>query len=163
MTSVIEQSTGREVHLFDAFAYNGQYEVKATGYRGVAAKAVDADTPTTTNIDFSIGAEDRYINGLRLMLVNHSEGDTVGFSIVDKDSALAGIAYPPGTPMPLVLKTFGINWNVDQENSDQGKEQYNFVAKIYAGLYLRVAYKATGTTSDVIVKVNALLHKYIGA
>lgn len=163
MPSVIEPTTGREVQLFDAFAYNGQYEVKATGFRGVATKAVDAETPTVTNLDFAVGAEDRHINGLRLILVNHAEADTLSFSIVDKDGVLEGIAYPPGTSLPVTLKTFGIDWNVDHEKCDQGKEQYNFVAKIFAGLYIRVTYTATGATNDVIVKLNAMLHKYIGA
>ena len=162
MTSIIEPTTGREVVLTDAFAYNGQFEVKATGFRGTATKAVDANTPTTTNIDFAIGAEDRHINGLRLILVNHDEKDTIYFSTVDKDGVLSGIAYPPGTPLPVTLKTFGISWNIDHEKNDQGKEQFNFVAKIYAGLYLRVTYVANGTANDVIVKLNAMLYKYIG-
>lgn len=162
MTSIIEPLTGREVLLFDAFAYNGQFEVKATGFRGTATKAVDGSTPTLTNLDFAIGAEDRHINGLKMMLVNHAEADTVGLSVVDKDGVLSGIAYPPGTPLPVVLKTFGLTWNVDHEKSDQGQQQYNFVAKIYAGLYIRVAYTSTGTANDVTVKLNAFLHKYIG-
>ena len=148
--------------LVDAFAFNGQYEAKATGFRGTATKAVDGSTPTVTNLDFAIGAEDRYINGLKLMLVNQAEADTMSLSIVDKDGVLSGIAYPPGTTLPVVLKTFGSSWNVDHEKSDQGQQQYNFVAKIYAGLYLRVVYTATGAVNDVTVKLNAFLHKYIG-
>lgn len=140
--------TGREILLVEAFAYNGQYEVKATGYRGTATKN------TTTNVDFAVGAEDRYMNGLALMLVNHAEADTIGLQVVDVDNVLG---YGAG----LVLKTFGLNWNVDHTQSHQGQNAFNYVAKLPAGVYIRLVYVSTGTTDDVVVKVNLLLHKKI--
>jgi hypothetical protein len=136
---------GREVQVFDAFAFNGNYEVKATGFKGTATAGV------TSNVDFSIGAEDRYINGIRLMLKNHAEDDTIGLQIVDKDNVLG---YGAG----LVLKTFGINWNVDETQNDQGANSFSYSAKIPAGIYVRVVYASTGAT-DVKVKLNLLLHK----
>jgi hypothetical protein len=142
-----DPTSGREILLMEAFAYNGQYEVKATGYRGVAAAGV------LTNVDFAIGAEDRHISGINLMLVNHADQDTLGLQVVDKDNVLG---YGAGA----VLKTFGITWNVDHTKSDQGRDVFNFVALIYAGLYIRVAYNSTGAT-DVTVKLNVLLHKKI--
>lgn len=154
MTISTDHATGREVVLHEAFAYNGQYEAKVTGFRGTAVAGA------TTDLDFAIGAEDRHISGLKLMLVNHAEADTVGLSIVDVDGILAGIAYPPGTPLPVVLKTFGQTWNVDHEKSDQGANNFNFVARIMAGLYIRVAYNSTGGT-NVIVKLNTLLFKKV--
>ncbi len=136
---------GREVQVFDAFAFNGNYEVKATGYKGTAPAGV------TTNVDFAIGAEDRYINGIKLLLKNHAEEDTIGLQIVDKDNVLG---YGAG----LVLKVFGLNWNVDAEKSDQGQNVFNYAARIPAGVYIRVVYVSTGAT-DVKVKLNLLLHK----
>jgi hypothetical protein len=154
MTIATDPISGREILLHEAFAYNGQYEAKVTGFRGTALAGV------TTNIDFPIGVEDRHISGLKLILVNQAEADLVGLSIVDVDGVLSGVAYPPGTPLPVVLKTFGQTWNVDHEKSDQGQNSFNFVAKIMAGLYMRVAYVSTGAT-NVIVKLNTILFKKI--
>jgi hypothetical protein len=142
-----DPESGREILLHEAFAYNGQYEAKVTGFRGTALAGV------LTNIDLPIGAEDRYISGLRLMLVNHAEADTVSLSIVDVDNILG---YGAG----VVLKTFSQTWNVDHEKSDQGQNSFNFVAKILAGLYIRIAYTSTGGT-NVTAKLNTLLFKKI--
>jgi len=140
--------SGREILLTEAFAFNGQYEVKATGYRATAAAGA------TSNLDFAVGVEDRHISGINLLLVNHHDEDTIGFQIVDKDNV---IGYGAGA----VLKVFGIDWNVDHTKSDQGRDVFNFVARIYAGLYIRVVYNSKGST-NVVVKLNALLHKKIG-
>lgn len=143
----IDPVTGREILLMDAFCYNGQYEVKATGYKGTATAGM------TTNIDFPIGAEDRYINGLALILKNHAIDDTVGLQIVDVDNVLG---YGSGA----VLKTFGTNWNVDESQQHQGANSFNYAARILAGVYVRVVYVSTGGT-DVLVKLNLLLHKKV--
>jgi hypothetical protein len=147
MTISTDPTTGREIILTEAFAYNGQYEAKVTGFRGTATAG------TTTNIDFAIGAEDRHISGLSLMLVNHAEADTIGLSIVDVDNILG---YGAG----VVLKTFAQTWNVDHEKSHQGTNSFNFVAKILAGLYIRVSYVSTGGT-NVTVKLNTIIFKKI--
>lgn len=149
----VDAASGREVLLMEAFAYNGQYEVKATGYKATAALG------TLTNLDFAIGTDDRHMNGLHLLLKNHAEGDTLGLQVVDLDGIVPApyrVAYPDYP----VLKTFGINWNVDETKSDQGRDVFNFVAKISAGLYIRVAYTSTGAT-DVTVKLNAYLYKKV--
>ncbi len=143
----IDLTNGREIILTEAFAYNGQYEAKATGFRGTALAGV------VTAINFPIGSEDRYMNGVRLILVNHAEADTLGFQVVDIDNVLG---YGAG----LVLKTFGITWNVDSGVSDQGRDIYNFVAKLPAGIYLRINYTSTGSV-DVTVKLNCSLHKKV--
>jgi hypothetical protein len=144
-TNVIDEATGREVILPDAFAYNGQYEVKATGYSGTATLG------TTTNVDFAIGAEDRYINGISLFLKDHVWGDTLNLSVVDVDNIYG---YGAG----LVLKTFGINWNVNDQTQSQGSTIFNYVARIPAGIYIRIVYTSTGTT-DVKIRLNCLMHK----
>jgi hypothetical protein len=138
---------GREVVVTTAFAINTDYEVKATGYSGTATKT------ETTNLDFPIGNEDRYIDGLRIILYNHHEDDKIDFSVVDKDGVLA----PPGT----VLKQFGFDWNVDASKACQEKEGFNYLARIPAGLYMRFTYKSQGTQNDVKVKLNAYLHKRV--
>lgn len=142
-----DPATGREIMLMEAFAYNGQYEVKATGYRGTAAAGV------TTNLDFAVGAEDRHMNGINMIVHGASDADTLDFKVIDIDNALG---YGAG----LVLKTFGINWNVDHTKADQGREVFNFVARLPAGVYIRVVYNSTGETA-VTVKLNLLLHKKV--
>lgn len=143
----IDSTNGREIILTEAFAYNGQYEAKATGFRGTAPVGV------VTSLNFPVGVEDRYMNGLRIILVNHAEADTLGLQVVDIDNVLG---YGAG----LVLKTFAITWNVDSSVSDQGRDIYNFVAKLPAGVYLRINYTSTGAV-DVTVKLNCSLHKKI--
>lgn len=145
--------TGREIILTEAFAFNGQYEVKATGFRGTAAAGV------TTNLDFAVGAEDRHINGLHLMLVGHNEADTIGMSIVDVDGVIPE-PYRVAYPLYPVLKVFGIAWNVDGSKSDQGRDTFNFVAKINTGLYIRLAYTSAGGDA-VTVKLNAYLYRLL--
>jgi len=153
----IDPASGREILLFDAFGYNGQYEVQATGFAGVATKN------TTTNLDFPIGAEDRYINGVHLFLKNHTWNDKIlALQIVDVDGILPNPAnpgnnFPPGT----ALKQFGLNWNVNDEAQDQGRNQFDYVSRTYAGLYIRLVYLATGTMLDVDVRLNCLMHKKV--
>ena len=142
---LVLDTEGREVQIFEAFAFNGNYEVKATGFKGTALAGV------TTNVDFAIGSEDRHINGLKLILKNHSYEDTVGFQVVDKDNV---IGYGAG----VVLKTFGINWNVHDDMQDQGQNTFNYVARIPAGVYIRIVYVSTGAL-DVSVKLNVILHE----
>jgi hypothetical protein len=153
MPNYVDPSSGREILLTDAFSYNGNYEVKATGFTGTATAGV------TTNLDFAIGAEDRYIHGVRILVKNHADGDTVDLYVVDVDGIIPE-AYRAAYPNYPVLKQFGINWNLDHEKSDQGKEQFNFLAKINAGLYLRVGYNSIGST-NITVKLNAYLQKLI--
>jgi hypothetical protein len=93
------------------------------------------------------------LSGLSLVLVNHAEADTIGLQVVDLDNVLG---YGAG----VVLKTFGLNWNVDETKSDQGTHVFNFVARIPAGIYIRIAYVSTGAAA-VTVKLNAMLHKKI--
>lgn len=142
-----DPASGREILLTEAFAFNGQYEVKATGYRATAAAGA------TSNLDFAIGSEDRHISGINLLLMNHADADTIGFQVVDVNNI---IGYGAG----VVLKEFGINWNVDHTKCDQGRDVFNFVARIPAGIFIRLIYKSTGA-SDVVVKPNFLLHKKI--
>ena len=129
------------------FAINTEYEVKAKGYIGTATAG------TSTDIDFAVGAEDRYIDGVRILLSNHADGDTMDFKVVDVDNVLG---YGAG----VVLKQFGYTWNVDYENSDQGMNFYNFLAKINAGLYVRITYNSAGV-SNVTVKANVRMFKKV--
>lgn len=152
----IDPATGREILLFDAFGYNGQYEVKATGYAG------SVPNNATSNLDFAIGAEDRYIQGVRLMLKNHLWGDTINLQIIDTDGV---IPAPARAAFPLypVLRQFATNWAVDNTSQDQGQHVFGYVARIIAGVYLRIIYTSTSSVlaADVDIKLNCLLHKKV--
>lgn len=149
---------GREIVTPAAFPVNTDFEVKAKGYAGTALKGQLIGGATTTDLDFAIGSEDRYIQGLRMMLVNHAANDTVAFKVVDKDGIIP-VPARAAFPNYPVLGQFGETWNVDHTVSDQGREGFNYIAKIGAGLYLRFTYVANGIAADVAVKVNAYLHK----
>ena len=146
----VDPATGRQIMLMDAFAYNGQYNVKATGFQGTAAQN------TTTNVDFAIGSEDRYIQGVRLILRNHSFGDTVDFQIVDKDNVLG---YGAGA----VLNQFATSFNINSEVQDQGQTAFNYVARIPANTYIRLIYHSVGSilAPDVQILLNCFLHKKV--
>jgi len=144
----------REVVSHSAFAVNTDYEVKATGFTGTAAAGV------TTAIDFPVGVEDRYINGLELLCQTATMGDTVDLAVVDKDGIFEGVAYPPGTPLPVVLRQFGFNWNASPDKVGHGLIVFNYVARLIAGLYVRINYHSVGDSS-VKVACNLLLHKKV--
>lgn len=150
----------RDIVTPSAFAINVDYNVKATGYRGTAAKAT-GDGSTDTDVDFAIGAEDRYINGLHLLLKNHTWDDRILYlRIVDKDGLIPSPARAafPGYP---TLNEFGTNWNVDDTEQDQGANSFSYIARLPAGMYIRIGYRATGVVADVDIRPNFLLHKKI--
>jgi hypothetical protein len=149
----VDPTSSREVVLTDAFAYNGQYEAKAKGYRDIATAG------QTTDLNFAVGAEDRYMNGVALILVGHAEADTIDLKVVDVDSIIpepARVAFPDYP----VLKKFGESWNVDHERCRQDSVVFSYVARLAAGLYLQLTYTSTGLLG-VKVKLNALMHKKI--
>jgi len=147
-TGKIDPVLGREIFSVSSFSVNTDYEVKAAGFKGTATKT------TTTNIDYAIGVEDRYINGIKLLANNGVMGDKVNLMVVDKDNLLG---YGAG----LVVKQFGFNWNIDPSVVNQGAEIFNYLARIPAGFYVRVSYVSVGTVNDVDVAVNLYLHRKV--
>lgn len=126
------------------FSFNVDFEPAHKGYLGTA------NALSTTNIDFAIGAEDRYLHGINLKLVNQLAADTLKLRVVDVN----GIMSPAGT----VLKQPVDTWNVNADVSDQGQNNSKFLSKIPAGLFVRVVYTATGLLS-VQVKLNLFMQR----
>lgn len=127
------------------FADPDGYRGRLRGYSGTATKN------TTSNVQWAM-AEDRYMQGGNIILKNHVFGDTFKFQVVDVDNILG---YGAGT----VLDEFITDWNVAEDRQGQDQIIYNYTAKVYAGLYLRIVYTSTGTENDVQVRVNLFLHK----
>jgi len=147
----IKDSLPVDIQTANPFALSTYYEVRATGFSGTA------ESGQTTAIDLLLHAtEDRYINGSKLILKNHSVNDTVNLKVVD---VTGNIAFP-GCPANTVLKQFAYNWNVDETTSDQGGMYYNFLARVPAGIYIRLEYTSTGE-SDVTVRINMSLFKKV--
>lgn len=146
-TGKVDPILGRQVFSASAFAINIDYEVKARGFSGTAAHGA------TTNIDVAIGAEDRYINGLEILAQGAAMGDVINFKVVDVDNLLG---YGAG----LVVKQFGFTWNVAPDKSSQGPIVFNYLARIPAGFYVRLAYVSVGT-ADVAVGCNLWLHRKV--
>ena len=143
----------------DASGFRARFE----GSKGTATKAVDANTPKLTNIDFKI-LEERYMNGIHLILKNHKIEDDFNLQIVDKDGV--GVTENWYTQAEFdamgniyVADQFGTNWNVNEDVQTQHPVILNYPAKLKVGLYVRIAYTANGTVDDVMVCANHHLHK----
>ncbi len=145
---------GREVFSVSAFAVNTDYEVKATGFKTTVTAG------QTVNIDHAVGAEDRYINGVGIYCEDAAMGDTCDFFVVDKDRVYNGILYPDGylAPNEVPLKQFGFDWNVYPGQLQQ--LVFNYLARLPAGVYVRLKYKSGGGT-NVKVGCNLFLHKKV--
>jgi hypothetical protein len=105
---------------------------------------------TTDNLDYKL-TEDRFINGVNIILKDHTFDDTVCFQIVDVDDVLG---YGAG----VVLDEFGTNWGVCEDQQNQGQILISYPALVYTGLYVRIRYTSTGLV-DVKLKANLFLHK----
>jgi len=130
----------------------------AQGFRARFKGYTDTATAgETTNIDILI-TEERFINGLQLILKDQAFGDSVDLQVVDINGTYAGILYPVGYPTPLVLDTFGESWYVHSDSQNQDQIIVPYPARLLPGLYVRVIYHSVGET-DVQVCANLFLHK----
>lgn len=139
-----------EVNIIDPimnkpFADADGFRARFKGISGTATK------DTTTNIDYEL-TEDRYINGVRLMLKDHVDGDYVDFQIIDIDNIL-------GLGANTVLDEFGSTWYMDSAIRTQPDVIVPYPAKILKDLYIRIKYTSVGTTNNVKVRANLYLHK----
>lgn len=128
------------------------FRARMKGFMGTAIKG------TVTNIDCQI-AEERFLNGVNLVLNNHEYGDNICFQVVDKDRLYAGILYPVEVPGEVILDEFGCNWYVSADKQDQDQIIVPYPARIYSGLYIRIVYNSIGTQNDIGVAINLYLHK----
>jgi hypothetical protein len=166
--TTLTDSNGHTIIRSAAFSDSEGFRARFKGFKGIADKADTQGTEKITDIDFHID-EERYINGVRLMLTNHSDDDNIDFIVVDKNFTYAGILYPaeyqPGvpwsvaTPNGVELDEFGSNWFVDSSLCTQPDVLVPYPARIFADLYIRVRYKAVGASNDVTVRANIYLHK----
>ena len=128
-----------------AFNNTDDLKFRGTGVSGTITK------DTTGDIDYGM-PENRYINGVDIMLKNHIWGDKLDFQVVDIDNVLG---YGAG----VVLDEFGSNWYVDPDRCEQGQILVPYPALVYSGLYIRIKYHSIGTVNDVELKANLFLHK----
>lgn len=148
------------------FSDTDNFFFRGMGVKGSATKSSDGN-PNLTHISTQIPNQ-RYINGIHLMLVNQHFDDYIVFKVIDKDYLYAGILYPTdysgipwnlAQPNGVVLDTFGQNWNVISDKEDQGGVILDYPARILSGLYVCIEYFAHGTVEDVKVKCNYYLHE----
>lgn len=139
-----DPTTGKLITSPSPFAEAAGFEVKAKGFSGTVPFG------TTANVQVKI-TEERWINGVELILKNHADGDYINFQVVDVDNVLG---YGAG----LVLKEFGDSWQIKTDTQAQGLISFPYCAKVLANLYVRVVYVSTGVL-NVTVKCNMLLHK----
>lgn len=127
-----------------AFSDTEGMRFRGTGISGTATKN------SSTNHDYNL-PEDRYLNGVELLLENHQFDDTVKFQVVDVD----GVVYPAGT----VLDEFATDWHIASDTERQGPYILPYPALVYSWMYIRIVYTSTGTVDDVKFKANLFLHK----
>jgi len=120
------------------------FRQRSKGFHGTALAG------QTTHLDFAI-TEERWIQGIQVILDNHAAADTVTLSIIDKDNIL-------GYGENFVCDVFGEDWNVNPDFGCQGIILNAYPAVIKAGLYIRISYTSTGIL-PVSVRPNFFLHK----
>jgi hypothetical protein len=128
-----------------AFNNTDNLRFRGTGVAGTITKN------TTGNIDYKL-TENRFINGIHLLIKNHVWGDNIDFQVIDIDNIL-------GYGTNVVLDEFGSDWYINPDKCDQGALRIEYPALLNKDLYVRIKYTSTGTTNDVEVKCNLFLHK----
>ena len=170
--TVLTDSKGHIIVKSAAFSDSEGFRARFKGFKGVASKCDVGEEEKVTDIDFQI-LEERYINGVRLIISNHVDDDRLDFIVVDKNYLYAGILYPAQyddgngnlldwsvvAPNGVELDEFGTDWYVDDLIKTQPDIIAPYPARIFAGLYIRIRYHAVGNENDVYVKLNTYLHK----
>lgn len=108
---------------------------------------------TTASLDLDL-TDDNLLTGLQILAKGSNFGDSLKLEVVDKAGTLPnGMAFPPNT----VLKVFGNNIYLGDDNQMKLDEKSDYPAKVFAGLTFRVIYTSTGST-DVQLIANYHLH-----
>jgi hypothetical protein len=135
---------GAQLVRVRAFSNPDNLKFRGTGIESTATLGV------TSNIDYKL-TENRYLNGLQIILKDHFVGDNLDLQVIDKDNILG---YGANT----VLDQFGTSWFVAPDVYSQGLITLPYAALVAKDLYIRLKYNSKGTT-DVKVFVNLFLHK----
>ena len=109
---------------------------------------------TTQDLDWQIDQlnwlgvnKQSYFDGIEYYAKDANIGDCVTFQIVDKD----GLVYPAGT----ILEEFGKDWKIFPDTLTTVKL---YKAKLIVGMYIRVKYTSTSTTTDPRFVCNIFRH-----
>lgn len=140
----IEDADGAGVVRLRAFASTDNMRFRGTGIKGTGTAG------QVSNIDYDM-TEDRFMNGVELILKNHADDDSVKFQVIDKNNVV-------GLGAGAVLDEFGTNWQLATDVQRQGPYVMDYPALVYSWASLRIVYTSTGGT-DVLVKANLWLHK----
>jgi hypothetical protein len=92
-------------------------------------------------------AEERWMEGLELIVKGHKTGDAVQLITIDKIGVYAGKYYPIGTPLPFVLDQFGDDYFLSEEIQKQGQVTSNFLGRLLPGMALRMVYTGKAETN----------------
>lgn len=135
------------------------FRARFTGFEGTAIAG------EVTNLDFNI-TEERFINGLRMVVCDQKFGDKVSMQVIDKSYVYAGVLYPSdyeGIPWNLaqpdgvILDEFGKDWFISSDSQCQEDVVTPYPARLLPGMTVRIVYTSTGGT-DVKFKANLYLH-----
>jgi hypothetical protein len=92
--------------------------------------------------------EERWMDGIELILKGHKTGDSVQFVVLDIDGIYEGRYYPEGTPLPVPLNQFGEDYYVSEDIQKQGQIKSSFLARLLPGMAIQVIYEGTADTEQ---------------
>lgn len=128
----------------------------ASGFRTRLMGIKGVITDASPHIDIPI-TQERWINGVQLILKGHETGDSIDFITYDMTGLYAGVLYPQGVPAPVALDQFANTFYVAGDKNDQGPVISSYPARLLPGLVVRVKYNRTGT-EPVQLFMNLFLH-----
>lgn len=141
LTDNLRDSDGAQLVRTRAFTNSDGFRFRGSSF----SDTVTANT--TKDIDYKI-AQERYINGGRLLVSNIGNDDKITFQVVDKDNVLG---YGANVVLDEFIKDYFIPTTGNLE------VRLDYPARIVANLYLRLKY--TSTHQDgCSVKCNLYLH-----
>jgi hypothetical protein len=100
-------------------------------------------------------------------MCDHVFGDKVDFQVIDKDGVGVSLGWYDQNTFDNILggeyvaDMFGEGWFLEADSQKQEPVITPYLARIYAGLYVRVKYHSVGTVDDVKMKINMRLHKKV--
>ena len=145
-----------------------KYNVKTVGVSGVISSG------TTESVYYKL-TTNMWLSGVRLIMKEHQDNDSLNFNIIDRDFIFVGILYPSTpteagilnvdgltweqiNPNGVHLDDFGLDIQLSTDKQDQGKEEPGYWAQLLSGMYIEIKYKSTGTV-NVLCKANLYFHK----
>jgi hypothetical protein len=127
----------------------GGFRTRLKGVKGLV-------TQSSPIIDLLL-TEERWINGVQLLLSGHKTGDSVELAVMDVQGHYSGKLYPAHIPAPVPLDKFAETFYVSEDKQDQGQVISNYPARLLPGMTIRLVYNHSGE-HEVQAYLNLFMH-----